>query len=197
MMAPRRHFLGFQGICENPRENHCHPLGAWVSNSSLILLFTLWQPCRWLPLRTLHPWALKQSTRFRRLQSAAAAPAISVEAPSSAWAMKPQRRVIYTLKHVDNSLEPVQLHLREDSPLSLALFLPSGMIPVTASAAVVEAALNSLWSIKPDSVKVTKQEDSQGSHFTVTFNSNRGKGNEANSRRPLVLFIIVRTLKLN
>lgn len=49
------------------------------------------------------------------------------------------------------------------------------MIPVTASADVVEAALNSLWSIKPDSVQVTKQEDNKGSHFTVKFNSDRGK----------------------
>ncbi|XP_036949440.1 PKHD1 like 1, tandem duplicate 1 isoform X2 [Acanthopagrus latus] len=50
----------------------------------------------------------------------------------------------------------------------------TGPIPVSASAAVVEAALNSLWSIKPDTVQVTKQDDSQGSHYTVTFNSNRG-----------------------
>ncbi|XP_075907773.1 fibrocystin-L-like [Nelusetta ayraudi] len=50
----------------------------------------------------------------------------------------------------------------------------TGMIPVTASADVVEAALNSLWSIKPDSVQVTKQEDNKGSHFTVKFNSDRG-----------------------
>ncbi|XP_076610974.1 PKHD1 like 1, tandem duplicate 1 [Chaetodon auriga] len=50
----------------------------------------------------------------------------------------------------------------------------TGPIPVSASAAVVEVALNSLWSIKPDTVEVTKQDDSQGSHFTVTFNSDRG-----------------------
>ncbi|KAM9340526.1 fibrocystin-L-like [Symphorus nematophorus] len=50
----------------------------------------------------------------------------------------------------------------------------TGPIPVSASAAMVEAALNNLWSIKPDTVQVTKQDDSQGSHFTVTFNSNRG-----------------------
>lgn len=62
--------------------------------------------------------------------------------------------------------------------MSFAFFLSSGMIPVTASADVVEAALNGLWSIKPDSVQVTKQEDSAGSHFTVTFNSNRGKSRE-------------------
>lgn len=55
------------------------------------------------------------------------------------------------------------------------------MIPVTASADVVEAALNGLWSIKPDSVQVTKQEDGAGSHFTVTFNSNRGKSRETST----------------
>uniref|UniRef100_A0A669AZY7 PA14 domain-containing protein n=1 Tax=Oreochromis niloticus TaxID=8128 RepID=A0A669AZY7_ORENI len=43
-----------------------------------------------------------------------------------------------------------------------------------ASAAEVEAALNSLWSIKPDTVMVTKQQSSEGSHFIVTFNSDRG-----------------------
>ncbi|XP_040908783.1 LOW QUALITY PROTEIN: PKHD1 like 1, tandem duplicate 1 [Toxotes jaculatrix] len=50
----------------------------------------------------------------------------------------------------------------------------TGPIAVSASAEVVEAALNSLWSIKPDTVQVTKQEDSQGSHYTVTFSSDRG-----------------------
>uniref|UniRef100_H3CIT5 PKHD1 like 1, tandem duplicate 1 n=1 Tax=Tetraodon nigroviridis TaxID=99883 RepID=H3CIT5_TETNG len=50
----------------------------------------------------------------------------------------------------------------------------TGPIPVSASAAMVEAALNSLWSIKPDTVRVTKQDDSQGSHYTVTFSSDRG-----------------------
>ncbi|XP_037651430.1 PKHD1 like 1, tandem duplicate 1 [Sebastes umbrosus] len=50
----------------------------------------------------------------------------------------------------------------------------TGPISVTASAAVVEASLRSLWSIKPDTVQVTKQDDSQGSHYTVTFDSDRG-----------------------
>ncbi|XP_033493349.2 PKHD1 like 1, tandem duplicate 1 [Epinephelus lanceolatus] len=50
----------------------------------------------------------------------------------------------------------------------------TGPIPVSASADMVEASLNRLWSIKPDTVQVTKQDDSQGSHYTVTFNSNRG-----------------------
>ncbi|XP_059206673.1 fibrocystin-L-like isoform X1 [Centropristis striata] len=47
-------------------------------------------------------------------------------------------------------------------------------IPLSASADVVEASLNDLWSIKPDTVQVTKQEDSDGSHYTVTFQSGRG-----------------------
>ncbi|KAM7384668.1 hypothetical protein PAMA_011835 [Pampus argenteus] len=50
----------------------------------------------------------------------------------------------------------------------------TGPIPVSASADILEAALNSLWSIKPDSVQVTKQEDREGAHFTVTFKSDRG-----------------------
>uniref|UniRef100_A0A3Q3WJ25 PA14 domain-containing protein n=1 Tax=Mola mola TaxID=94237 RepID=A0A3Q3WJ25_MOLML len=47
-------------------------------------------------------------------------------------------------------------------------------IPVSASAAMVEAALNNLWAIRDDTVQVTKQDESQGSHYTVTFNSDRG-----------------------
>ncbi|XP_017158739.1 PKHD1 like 1, tandem duplicate 1 [Poecilia reticulata] len=50
----------------------------------------------------------------------------------------------------------------------------TGPVPVSASAEELQAALNNLWSIKPDSVTVTKQEDDQGSHYTVTFNSDRG-----------------------
>uniref|UniRef100_A0A8D0AIF4 PKHD1 like 1 n=1 Tax=Sander lucioperca TaxID=283035 RepID=A0A8D0AIF4_SANLU len=49
----------------------------------------------------------------------------------------------------------------------------TGPIPVSASAAIVEASLNSLWSIKPDKVQVTKQVDSQESQYTVTFDSDR------------------------
>uniref|UniRef100_A0A8C2XEQ6 PKHD1 like 1, tandem duplicate 2 n=1 Tax=Cyclopterus lumpus TaxID=8103 RepID=A0A8C2XEQ6_CYCLU len=49
-----------------------------------------------------------------------------------------------------------------------------GPIPVTASADVVEASLNGLWTIKPDTVQVTKQDDSRGSNYLVTFNSDRG-----------------------
>lgn len=61
-------------------------------------------------------------------------------------------------------------------------FLPLGPLPVSASADLVEAALNSLWSIKPDTVQVTKQDDSQGSHFTVTFNSVRGMKGQKSSQ---------------
>lgn len=55
------------------------------------------------------------------------------------------------------------------------VFALLGPIPVGASAGVVEAALNSLWSIKPDTVQVSKQGTSQSSDYTVTFKSNRGK----------------------
>uniref|UniRef100_A0A3Q4MXJ0 PA14 domain-containing protein n=1 Tax=Neolamprologus brichardi TaxID=32507 RepID=A0A3Q4MXJ0_NEOBR len=58
-----------------------------------------------------------------------------------------------------------------DAVCSSAFFTP---IAVSASAAEVETALNSLWSIKPDTVMVTKQQSSEGSHFIVTFNSDRG-----------------------
>ncbi|XP_054620387.1 fibrocystin-L-like isoform X2 [Dunckerocampus dactyliophorus] len=50
----------------------------------------------------------------------------------------------------------------------------TGPIPVSATADVLERALNNLWSIKPDSVQVSKDEDSDGVHFTVTFDSDRG-----------------------
>ncbi|KAK5854667.1 hypothetical protein PBY51_004842 [Eleginops maclovinus] len=46
----------------------------------------------------------------------------------------------------------------------------TGPIAVSATAAEVQASLNHLWSIKPDTVQVTKQDDT----FTVTFNSDRG-----------------------
>ncbi|XP_029299003.1 LOW QUALITY PROTEIN: PKHD1 like 1, tandem duplicate 1 [Cottoperca gobio] len=46
----------------------------------------------------------------------------------------------------------------------------TGPISFSASADVVEASLNNLWSIKPDTVQVTKQDDS----YTVTFDSDRG-----------------------
>ncbi|XP_034748677.1 fibrocystin-L-like [Etheostoma cragini] len=50
----------------------------------------------------------------------------------------------------------------------------TGPIPVSATAAIVEASLNSLWSIKPDKVQVTKEVVSQESHYNVTFDSDRG-----------------------
>ncbi|KAM9824037.1 PKHD1 like 1, tandem duplicate 1 [Neosynchiropus ocellatus] len=50
----------------------------------------------------------------------------------------------------------------------------TGPIAVSASATDLEDALNSLWTIKPDTVQVTRQARSQGADFTVTFNSARG-----------------------
>ncbi|XP_068189914.1 fibrocystin-L-like [Antennarius striatus] len=50
----------------------------------------------------------------------------------------------------------------------------TGKLPVGASAEAVEAALNQLWSIKPDTVQVTKQGDAKESNYTITFNSGRG-----------------------
>ncbi|KAJ8334855.1 hypothetical protein SKAU_G00404940 [Synaphobranchus kaupii] len=50
----------------------------------------------------------------------------------------------------------------------------TGPIPVSASAADVQNALNSLWSIKPDTVQVTKVDFSTGATYTVVFNSRRG-----------------------
>ncbi|KAM6958720.1 PKHD1 like 1, tandem duplicate 1 [Aplochiton taeniatus] len=50
----------------------------------------------------------------------------------------------------------------------------TGPLAVSATAGTVEMALNDLWSIKPDTVKVTKQDYSGGAQYTVTFNSQRG-----------------------
>ncbi|XP_061110160.1 fibrocystin-L-like isoform X2 [Conger conger] len=50
----------------------------------------------------------------------------------------------------------------------------TGPIAVSASAADVQKALNSLWSIKPDTVQVTKEDLSKGAEYTVVFNSRRG-----------------------
>ena len=57
----------------------------------------------------------------------------------------------------------------------------SAPIPFSASAEVVEKALNTLWSIKPDKVQVTKQDYSQRYEYTVTFNSERGKKRQKNT----------------
>lgn len=81
------------------------------------------------------------------------------------------------------------VHLPEDQTVSF-VFVSSGGIPVTASAAVMEAALNGLWSIKPDSVQVTKREDGQGSHFKVTFNSQRGKSKHTGTRKYVTSLIL-------
>ncbi|XP_076157842.1 PKHD1 like 1, tandem duplicate 1 [Alosa pseudoharengus] len=50
----------------------------------------------------------------------------------------------------------------------------TGPIAVSASADQVAAALNGLWSIKPDSVTVTKQDLGTEAEYTMTFHSNRG-----------------------
>uniref|UniRef100_A0A8C1B8X1 PKHD1 like 1, tandem duplicate 2 n=1 Tax=Cyprinus carpio carpio TaxID=630221 RepID=A0A8C1B8X1_CYPCA len=47
-------------------------------------------------------------------------------------------------------------------------------ISVSASAMELQNALNDLWTIKPDSVTVTKQELDTEALYNVTFNSNRG-----------------------
>lgn len=95
-----------------------------------------------------------------------------MEALSLAWATKTHWLVkCFTLIHLEiTHFEGLRLKL----PGLFPFFPSSGPIPVSASAAVVEAALNSLWSIRDDTVQVTKQDDSQGSHYTVTFNSDRG-----------------------
>lgn len=58
----------------------------------------------------------------------------------------------------------------------LTHFCPAaGPIPVSAPAQVLQAELNALWSIKPDTVIVTKQQLDEQSQYTITFNSTRGK----------------------
>ncbi|XP_051526679.1 fibrocystin-L-like [Myxocyprinus asiaticus] len=52
--------------------------------------------------------------------------------------------------------------------------LKTGPIPVNASAVELQNALNDLWTIKPDTVTVTKQELNTELLYTVTFNSNIG-----------------------
>ncbi|KAL7883851.1 hypothetical protein SRHO_G00015090 [Serrasalmus rhombeus] len=50
----------------------------------------------------------------------------------------------------------------------------TGLIPVSAPAQVVQAELNALWTIKPDTVTVTKQALGTQSQYNITFSSNRG-----------------------
>ncbi|KAL6460366.1 hypothetical protein MHYP_G00303320 [Metynnis hypsauchen] len=50
----------------------------------------------------------------------------------------------------------------------------TGLIPVSAPAQVVQAELNALWAIKPDTVTVTKQDLGTRSQYNITFSSNRG-----------------------
>ncbi|KAG7317211.1 hypothetical protein KOW79_019509 [Hemibagrus wyckioides] len=50
----------------------------------------------------------------------------------------------------------------------------TGIIPVSAPAQVLQDELNALWFIKPDTVIVTKQQLTEQSQYTITYNSNRG-----------------------
>ncbi|MCJ8746157.1 hypothetical protein PDJAM_G00138700 [Pangasius djambal] len=50
----------------------------------------------------------------------------------------------------------------------------TGPIPVSAPAQVLQAELNALWFIKPDTVIVTKQQLGEQSQYTITFSSTRG-----------------------
>ncbi|XP_062842250.1 fibrocystin-L-like [Trichomycterus rosablanca] len=50
----------------------------------------------------------------------------------------------------------------------------TGLIPVSAPAQVLQDELNALWTIKPDTVSVTKQQVDKQSQYTITFNSSRG-----------------------
>lgn len=61
---------------------------------------------------------------------------------------------------------------------------------MSASADDVEAALNDLWSIKPDSVTVTKQELGTKAQYTVTFDSRRGGWNCSNPSDSLTLCLV-------
>lgn len=47
-------------------------------------------------------------------------------------------------------------------------------LPVDASDFMLQSALNDLWSIKPDSVRVTSKRDLQSFIYTITFVSTRG-----------------------
>ncbi|XP_072925977.1 LOW QUALITY PROTEIN: PKHD1 like 1, tandem duplicate 1 [Hemitrygon akajei] len=50
----------------------------------------------------------------------------------------------------------------------------TGLLPADASGVQIEQVLNDLWSIKPDTVKVSSTAISQGVAHTVTFISTRG-----------------------
>ena len=59
----------------------------------------------------------------------------------------------------------------------------AGPIAVSASAEEMEDALNELWSLKPERVQVSREDQSQGAHFTVTFISQRGERRDRTSSR--------------
>ncbi|KAI5091821.1 fibrocystin-L precursor, partial [Silurus meridionalis] len=50
----------------------------------------------------------------------------------------------------------------------------TGPIPVSAPAQVLQAELNALWSIKPDTVIVTMEQLDNQLQYSITFNSTRG-----------------------
>ncbi|KAI4871505.1 hypothetical protein NFI96_027165, partial [Prochilodus magdalenae] len=54
------------------------------------------------------------------------------------------------------------------------LFPATELIPVSAPAQDVQAKLNALWTIKPDTVTVTKPDLADQSQYNITFSSNRG-----------------------
>ncbi|XP_004640150.1 fibrocystin-L [Octodon degus] len=50
----------------------------------------------------------------------------------------------------------------------------TGLLPADASEVILQSALNDLWSIKPDTVRVVRTQDFQSYIYTVTFISTRG-----------------------
>ncbi|XP_061122944.1 PKHD1 like 1, tandem duplicate 1 [Syngnathus typhle] len=87
--------------------------------------------------------------------------------PSSANGVKEVQKVSINSSCIDLQCGSTYFRLRYEGAIT-------DLIAVSASAAVMERALNSLWSIKPDTVQVSRTEDADGVHFTVTFNSYRG-----------------------
>lgn len=49
------------------------------------------------------------------------------------------------------------------------------LIPADASDFILQSALNDLWSLKPDTVQVTRTHNPQSYVYMITFVSTRGK----------------------
>lgn len=49
------------------------------------------------------------------------------------------------------------------------------LLPADASDFILQSALNDLWSLKPDTVQVTRTQNPQSYVYMVTFISTRGK----------------------